>query len=230
MSGARVVGVDACAAGWVGIVLSPAGIAAHVHAEIGALVDEAAAGGTLDVIGIDIPIGLPDDGPRRTDLEARIAAGPRRASVFITPVRATLGSSDHAHASQLNRQRAGQGISRQTFNLLGKINQVDQWLSKAPCRVLEVHPELSFGAMAGAPLAVRKATWAGALARRRLLAAEGIVLPDELGPAGHRAGMDDVLDAAAVAWTARRFVEGRARRLPAKPEMFSDQIECAIWT
>jgi predicted RNase H-like nuclease len=65
--------------------------------------------------------------------------------------------------------------------------------------------------------------------RRQLLAAEGIALADDLGLAGQQVGVDDVLDAAAVAWTARRVADGSARRLPAEPEHFSDQVDCAIW-
>ena len=161
---------------------------------------------------------------------ARAAAGPRRASVFETPVRDTLGVGDYRAACEVNRQRTGHGISRQAFNLLAKIRQVDSWLPTAPFHVIEVHPELSFAAIAGAPLQAAKSSWAGLAIRRRLLADGGIVLPDDLGLAGRKAGGDDVLDAAAAAWSARRAASGQARRLPAEPELFSDQIDCAIWT
>ena len=82
--------------------------------------------------------------------------------------------------------------------------------------------------MAGAPLADSKSTWAGAVTRRRLLAAQGIELPGDLGLAGQQVGVDDVLDAAAVAWTARRFAAGcsplpaaRARALQ-RPDRLRD--------
>jgi len=225
-----VLGADACKAGWVGIALSDGGVRAYVHAEIAGLVTLAAADGRLAAIGIDIPIGLADAGLRQADVLARKAAGPRWASVFVTPVRQALTVADHQQASELNRQLTGSGISRQAFNLRDKILQVDRWLPMAPCPVVEVHPELCFGEMAGAPLADSKSTWAGAVARRQLLAAEGIGLPDELGLAGQQVGVDDVLDAAAVAWTARRFAAGAARCLPPEPQRFSDQIDCAIWT
>ncbi|MFI5068890.1 MAG: DUF429 domain-containing protein [Streptosporangiales bacterium] len=39
-----------------------------------------------------------------------------------------------------------------------------------------------------------------------------------------------MLDAAVVAWTARRVAAGAARSLPHPPERFSDGIPCAIWT
>ncbi|HUA41934.1 MAG TPA: DUF429 domain-containing protein [Streptosporangiaceae bacterium] len=230
MISSPVLGADACKAGWVGIALSDGGVRAYVHAEIAGLVTLAAADGRLAAIGIDIPIGLADAGLRQADVLARKAAGPRWASVFVTPVRQALTVADHQQASELNRQLTGSGISRQAFNLRDKILQVDRWLPMAPCPVVEVHPELCFGEMAGAPLADSKSTWAGAVARRQLLAAEGIGLPDELGLAGQQVGVDDVLDAAAVAWTARRFAAGAARCLPPEPQRFSDQIDCAIWT
>ena len=228
----RVLGVDACAAGWVGVALSDAGIRAYVDAEIEGLVAQAHGEGPLAVVAIDIPIGLPDAGLRAADLQARRVAGLRRASVFMTPVRQSLEIGDYRRASEVNRQLTGRGISRQAFNLVGKIKQVDSWLHRAPCPVVEVHPELSFAAMAGAPLSASKSTWTGMVARRRLLADAGIKVPDDLGPAGQRAGPDDVLDAAAAAWTARRVAGGVARRLPGptEAERFSDAIDCAIWT
>jgi predicted RNase H-like nuclease len=42
--------------------------------------------------------------------------------------------------------------------------------------------------------------------------------------------VDDVLDAAAAAWTALRVSQGAARCLPDPPETFSDGLPCAIWT
>lgn len=230
VTGSRVLGADACRAGWVGIAWSAGGIAAFVHAEIAGLVAAASRDGPLAAVGIDIPIGLADAGVRQADLMARRAAGPRWASVFVTPVRAALAMAEHQQASDVNRRLAGSGISRQAFNLRDKILQVDRWLPDAPCPVAEVHPELCFAEMAGAPLADSKATWAGAARRRELLAALGIELAGDLGLTGQQAGVDDVLDAAAVAWSARRVANGTARRLPPEPEQFSDGIDCAIWT
>jgi predicted RNase H-like nuclease len=231
MSVSAVLGADACPAGWVGVVLSRGGVRTVVHAEIGGLVAMATAVGPLDAIAIDIPIGLADSGPRQADLLARRAAGPRYASVFVTPVRAALLAGTYAAALAASRELTGQGISSQAYRLREKILQVDQWRQRTPtCPVVEAHPELSFAAMAGAPLRDSKSTWAGAVRRRQLLTAQSIDLDGDLGLSGLRVGVDDVLDAAAVAWTARRVADGGARRLPAEPERFSDGVNCAIWT
>jgi predicted RNase H-like nuclease len=95
--------------------------------------------------------------------------------------------------------------------------------------VVEAHPELCFAALAGAPLPERKHSWAGAVRRRALLAAAGIEVPDDLGPAG-AVPVDDVLDAAAVAWTAARVAAGAARSLPDPPEVLAGGVPAAIWT
>jgi len=104
--------------------------------------------------------------------------GPRRSSVFITPVRAAIEASDHASAVVLNRERTdgiNGGISVQAFSLKPKMLQVQQWVRETSLRVVEVHPEVSFAQLAGGFLNLRKSTWAGAVRRRSLLADAGIV-------------------------------------------------------
>jgi predicted RNase H-like nuclease len=233
MSSGRVLGVDASRAGWVGIALSGGEARAYFAPGIRELADRAAADGPLLVIAIDIPIGLPDAGRRGADVLARKELKGRWPSLFITPVRAAVEAAGYQAAAAENRRLAGEGLSRQAFALRAKILDVDQWLqagSPAPAPVVEAHPELSFAAMAGTPLRSRKNTWAGAVQRETLLAQAGIVLDGDLGVAGEQAGVDDVLDAAAAAWTARRVSHGSARCLPPSPEVFSDRIPAAIWT
>ena len=233
MSSGRVLGVDACRAGWAGIALAGGEARAYFAPGIRELADRAAADGPLLVIAIDIPIGLADAGRRGADVLARKELQGRWPSLFITPVRAAVEAADYQAAAAENRRLAGEGLSRQAFALRAKIPDVDQWLqagSPAPARVVGAHPELSFAAMAGAPLRSRKNTWAGAVQRETLLAQAGIVLDGDLGLAGEQAGVDDVLDAAAAAWTARRVSHGSARCLPPSPEVFSDGIPAAIWT
>ena len=233
MNGERVLGVDACRAGWIGIALSARDPQPYVAPAIRELVQQAAADGPLQVIAIDIPIGLADTGRRRSDQLAREALGRRWPSLFITPVREAVQAGGFAAALDASRRLAGEGISRQAFALGAKILDVDRWLRDVPgppARVVEAHPELSFAQLAGAPLAVRKSTWAGAELRRALLAGAGITLTSDLGLAGEQAGVDDVLDAAAAAWTAWRVSQGQARCLPDPPETFSDGLPSAIWT
>ena len=227
----RVLGVDGCRTGWVGIVLDGGRVTAVHGTTITEVLDKAGSDGGLACVAVDIPIGLPDTGRRQADVLARRALGPRWQSLFLTPVRPALLTADFAEAVALNRERAGEGLSRQAFALRTKVLEVDALVRDgARPVVVEVHPELSFATMSGGPLAAGKKTWAGAQERRALLARHGIPVPEDLGPAGALAAVDDVLDAAAAAWSAGRCAAGLASSLPASPERFSDEIPCAIWT
>ena len=130
------------------------------------------------------------------------------------------------HQPEDHRRR----VSAQAFALRHKLLEVDAWVRCTDTRVVEVHPEVSFATLAGTPLTERKITWTGAVHRRRLLAEACIRLDDDLGPAGSAAAIDDVLDAAIAAWTARRVARSEAHPMPDPPEVFSDGISCAIWT
>jgi predicted RNase H-like nuclease len=231
MRGGRVLGVDACQRGWIGIAVEDAGgIRAYAAQDIETLAARADADGRCAVVGVDMPIGLPDRGLRRADVLARAAVGPLWPSVFMTPVREALLAADHATASAINRARTGQGVSMQAWRLKPKLLQVERWAWRAPCRVVEIHPEVCFARLAGGPLTARKSTWAGAERRRALLAGAGIGLAGDLGGAAASAGVDDVLDAGAAAWAARRVLRGDARPLPDPPETFSDGWPSAIWS
>ncbi|WP_245359725.1 DUF429 domain-containing protein [Microlunatus capsulatus] len=225
----RVLGVDGCPDGWVAVAPDPGRTRVYTAPTLAAVIARAEQDGPLAHVGVDIPIGLPGSGPRQADLLARERLGRRRSSLFLTPVREALETPDYAEAVTLNRARTGQGFSRQAFGLRTKVLEVDALVRAGGRVLLEVHPELSFATLAGAPLAAGKKTWAGAVERRRLLAAAGIVLDADLGPDPGRAGVDDVLDAGAAAWTALRVRDGRATCLPDPPEPLPHGLTGAIW-
>jgi predicted RNase H-like nuclease len=95
-------------------------------------------------------------------------------------------------------------------------------------RLVEVHPEASFRALAGEPLPWGKKSWNGHRLRRSLLADAGIVVPDHLDGNAGRAGPDDVLDAAVAGWSALRLLAGTAVSLPDPPESIAGR-QVAIW-
>jgi predicted RNase H-like nuclease len=223
----RVLGVDACKKGWIGISSDLRG---YFGPTIGALVEAADADGALEVVAIDIPIGLPTNGPRQADVLARKLVGRRASSIFSTPVRAALATTTHAQATAISVEATGKGMSQQAYALGAKILEVDAWArAGVGRRVIEVHPEVSFATMANRPLVHPKSTWAGSEERRAILRAEGIAVPAELGSAGAMASSDDVLDAAAASWTAARFAVGEAVSYPSTPESFGDGHAAAIW-
>ncbi|MEO7130290.1 MAG: DUF429 domain-containing protein [Dermatophilaceae bacterium] len=225
-----VLGVDACAAGWVGAILEPGAARPRIVVAdtIAVLVETVREWLDIQVVGIDIPIGLPDDSTRQADALARDALPGKAASVFPTLTRRAYATPNRAAADEVNRSLSGQGVGAQAFALRDKIVEVDTWVRSRPTlSVIEVHPELSFATMSGAPLAPKKKSEQGRAARLAALAAVGIASPSTLSGTGYAA--DDVLDACAVAWTAARHGSGLARSLPDPPEVFSDGIPAAIW-
>jgi predicted RNase H-like nuclease len=224
-----VLGVDGCRAGWVGVVLD-AGTASVV---VGATIDELVTAARLAhpelaVVGIDIPIGLPDSAPRQADLLARtrLPSG-RRSSVFPAPTRAACAATSHPEASAAHRAATGVGLSVQAFRLIPKILEVDGFVrSPKPWRVVEVHPEVSLAAMDPASVVLSKRTAEGRRAREEALRAAGVRPPAYQARQGYTA--DDLIDACAVAWSARRVAGGTAESLPDSPETFSDGLPAAI--
>ncbi|KRC92647.1 hypothetical protein ASE25_04845 [Terrabacter sp. Root85] len=227
---APVLGVDGCTAGWVGALLEPGAprpriLVAPTIAELVAMVRESTG---IRVVGIDIPIGLPDSTIRQADVLARKALPGKASSIFSTLTRTAYGEATRLDADAVNRGLVGQGVGAQAFALRDKIVEVDSWLRTRPTvTVLEVHPEVSFATMTGAPILASKKTDDGRDQRLAALAAAGIARPSVLQGQGYAA--DDVLDACAVAWSAARHAAGLARSLPDPPEVFSDGIPAAIW-
>jgi predicted RNase H-like nuclease len=218
------IGVDGCRGGWVvAVVDAPDRETRFALVECLDDVLRVARLGRATIV-IDIPIGLPDHGPRLCDREARSLIGPRLgASVFPAPCRAALrGVNDYDRASRLNHHASGRWLSKQSFHLLPRIKHVDGMVGPALQRsVREGHPELIFRLLAGQTLLTGKKTAAGQLERQRLLEAAGLRLDPRaarmrLGVA--QAGLDDVLDAAACAYAAGRVAEGRALALPMATE------------
>ena len=228
---APVLGVDACPAGWVGVVLDPDRRASvFVAATITELVGLVRETHDVAVVAVDIPIGLPDTSGRLADAEARRFLVGKSSSVFSTPVRAALEAPSYeaGRAANLAATDGRTSVSAQAYALREKVLQVDDWVRGRPgAEVIEVHPEVSFARMAGAPILARKKDPDGVRARREALAAHGIVAPPFFRGAGF--GEDDLLDACAVAWTAVRHSLGVSESFPEVPEVFSDGIPAAIW-
>jgi predicted RNase H-like nuclease len=200
----RVVGVDGFARGWVAVVLDDGRFArASTHRRFA---DVLALPG-IGVVGVDIPIGLPETQPRTADVLARQLAG---STVFLTYPRRVLEADTYTEALARSRSLRWAGISRQSFALRNKILEVDPFVARDR-RIVEVHPELSFQALARGALGASKHSWAGFWRRLRLLADAGIRLPEDLG----RLPLVDVLDAAAAAWSAERYARGKAEPIPA---------------
>lgn len=156
-------------------------------------------------LGVDIPMGLPRHAYRRCDLEARQRLGRRASSVFPAPVRRLLDASDYAEARRISLADRGKSLSRQTWNLVPKIRQWDAMPPRAD--VFEVHPEVSFTALSPDTVFAAKSSARGLLQRLAVLSRWLDVRKAFADPRAD-AGMDDMLDALAVAWSAMRWMQG----------------------
>lgn len=203
-----VAGVDGCKRGWVAVVLidgrfREARLLDGAESSFSELAD-------MERIAIDIPIGY---GPRQADALARAVVG--GSSVFTITERETFEAPF----------AEGGGISAQAHALGDRIRHITA-LAAGDGRLREVHPEVCFAAMNGMKrLKFRKKSAGGAFERLGLLRRHGINIdPGTLGEAA-TIPLDDVLDAAACAWTAAR---ADAVSLPDPPER-RDGLAVAIW-
>ena len=158
------------------------------------------------------------------DSAARQPIRPFTSRVFNAPVLCVLECETYLDACAASFAALGKGISKQTWALVPKIKEVEQWRTSAGCPVYEVHPEAGFVVMAGGVVAARKRTSEGAEVRRALLSEQGLTAPER--PAG--VGVDDLLDACAAAWSTRRLALGEGRSLPDPPVIVRGQPQ-AIW-
>jgi predicted RNase H-like nuclease len=226
----RATGVDACRGGWVAVTLAAGGgqAARPPAARAGtSLADLDLAG----VTGIDMPLGLLAGGWRTADALARRALGRRGSTVFAIAPRPVWDEQAYADANRRCRQLTGKGLSVQAWGLRTALLEADGY--RVACRhpLHEVHPELAFCALAGSPLE-SKHTREGRARRRALLAAAGIELPSarslRAGGGGPAPAEDDLLDAAAAAWSALRIAAGTAVVITDPRQRADDGTEIAI--
>lgn len=220
-----IAGADGCKNGWIVATLDTV-LQTTSYQRVSAIEEIFGNFSGLEVLAIDIPIGLPDRGPRACDIAARARLGrPRGSSVFPAPIRPTLSANSHCHASMIGRDMDGRGMTVQCWHILKKIAEVDTFLNtqvSARTRVREVHPEVSFSVLAGHPLLHPKRKSAGRQERLALLApvfgpvlAEAVAASRSMG-----ANADDVLDAFVALWSAKRIYAGEAISLPDEDRQF----------
>ncbi len=222
----RAIGLDGFSRGWVAVVLDGDEQAISFHPDVAG-----ALSAPFDRAGIDIPIGMTEDGERACDLLAREKLRPHTSRVF-TGARRWLWQ-EFRDPDQANREALRRGemrVSRQLWHLGPKIMEVDAFLrAHREQDVREVHPELVFLRLNGdKPLPSKKSEGGDAL-RRRLLKRQGFrgidgwLAQSRIGTGAKR---DDVLDACAVAIAARDPL-GSVPEKAAKPDTYG--LPMQIW-
>ena len=217
-----VIGVDGCPGGWIAVRWAE-GLSHHLCRSFSDVLALDAA-----IIAVDMPVGLPEMSGRAAEREVRSKLGDRQSSVFSIPSRAAVMCEDYREACAINFRHSDppRKVAKQSFHLFPKMREIDTLMTPAlQARVYEVHPELAFWAMNGntaLPLAKKvknRPNPSGLEFRRDLLRAAGFPFA-ALPPSHYRkadVGPDDLLDACACAWSARRIHDGRAVRFPTDP-------------
>ena len=199
----RALGLDGFARGWVAVLVDGDRRELSFHPDIAD-----ALRCSFDRAGIDIPIGMGDDGARACDVLAREKLRPHASRVFTGARRWLWQDFDDPDKANQEATRRGQSrASRQLWHLGRKIMQVDAYVRAHPSLdIREMHPELVFLRLnRGRPLPSKKSA-DGLSIRQKLLRRAGF--PD-IGEwtartrLGTGAKPDDVLDACAVAIAAR---------------------------
>ncbi|MFD1686799.1 DUF429 domain-containing protein [Halobellus litoreus] len=222
------VGVDGCPEGWIAVVYSDTDfVGAWFYEDVSDLWESHA---DAERILVDVPIGLRENSsdPRECDAAARDVLKPDRyRSVFPTPVRQAARQDSYEDAKEKQEERTDGSLNRQTWGITPKIDEVDRFLLEneaARGAIREAHPEVCFWAFAGEEMAYSKtndgarAFWERVAVLRTL--EEDVY--DHLwevgtGDLGGSPSTDDVVDAFAVALTARGDGDG-LETLPDDPE------------
>ncbi len=225
------LGVDGCKGGWLAVKLSLfSDWEVNLFRSFAQLWEQHAAAA---LILVDIPIGLRQGSStkgsierqeRRCDKEARKLLGSRRSCVFRVPCRPAVYAKSYDEGIAKNEQLTGTRIFKATWNIVGKIREVDEFLSSHPEArevVRETHPELCFWSLNRCrPLQYSKRREEGYQKRLEILQSvypsvksivESAKYPqNEVKP-------DDLLDALAAAVTAKIGFDNLSC-LPPQPE------------
>ncbi len=227
-------GIDGCRAGWLAICLHSPDFRVITSRQGLADLFDLAAG-----IWIDIPVGLADNGPRTCDQLLRCALGKTGASVFTPPVRAAIDAPDYKQACDINERATGKRITRQVWNITGKIRQVDELLIKQKVRasrVFESHPEYLFLLLNNGVALPRKKSQEGQRQRVELLREHFPKSEEFINEIRNRftkteLANDDITDAMVLALAATQSAANSESigSLPGQPQIDSKGVPMAVY-
>jgi predicted RNase H-like nuclease len=228
---ANIAGINGCKSGWFCVFeeLPSRRLASKIFATIEDLARHAEH---LDVVAIDVPIGLTDSGARACDVSARkMLSGKRASSVFPAPIRPALSSTTYEEACSRSFEAQQRKLSQQSWAIYPKIRQLDELLQTRPDlrdKIFEVHPEVSFCAWNSMePIIEPKKSKEGSDKRRSLITQYFRADAFEPIRARYKKGEvanDDIFDAFAALWTAERILNGTSRTLPESPLLDSSGL------
>ena len=223
-----IIGIDGCKAGWFSVWQD---YEDRIQSSIFEnLVDLKKFFSHEDylIIGIDMPVILGDEIPRKADQLARKMLAKKASSIFTAPTPHMLQQDSYENASLVSKRQFGKSISLQSWYLFPKIKDVQTIIDHKNIKIYEIHPELSFRAMNNEAVVLEsKKSAQGFDIRKALL--------DQYFPRFNFETLrnqylkkevvdDDILDAIAVLWSAKRIQANKASFIPKIPEKANMQI------
>jgi len=141
------IGIDGCKNGWLAVNVTPDGFDVETFNNIEEI---CAKYQEFDCMIIDMPIGLPEsveEAELRPEAAARKRLLHRSPCIFNTPCRQSLFAENYSEASKINSAHLGKGLSKQSFAIMNKILELDNFLKQTPDytnKIKESHPEVCF--------------------------------------------------------------------------------------
>lgn len=219
----RFLGVDGCRFGWIGICFFDQGWSFYLEKHLKTLMEKS----NPDICFIDIPISLSkNESVRECDAELRkLLPNNFKSSVFNAPVKLVLEAKDYLRGKEINQFITGKKITKQTWNIVPKIREVNNLLDHKPVysRIFyEAHPETFFFRFNNdKPLNFKKKTPGGRIERLEILEqlyskAGDIYNEIVMSTLRKNVNYDDVLDALVLALGCKIIYPDNMQAIPAK--------------
>ena len=223
-----IIGIDGCKSGWFSIWENQdKSIHSSVFSNLNELKNFFKNESQL-ILGIDMPVVLSEVIPRQADQLARKLLSKKASSVFTAPTPEMLDQPNYEKASLVSKRLFGKSMSLQSWYLFPKIKDVQTMIHHEDMQIYEIHPELSFRAMNNEQVILEsKKTQEGFALRNALLSMhfKNFIFEDIRNQYARKDVMDnDILDALAVLWSAKRIQSNQASYLPQAPEKPNMQI------
>lgn len=225
----KTAGLDGCKLGWVLISFDEGDEKYQIiesNDELKNIFD------AYDRVFIDMPIGLEDEEyTRECDALLRKELGSDySSSVFSPPIRPALEAPSYVEANMISYEWTEKKLSLQSWNITPKIKVLDQLLrenEELKEKVLESHPELLFQKLNGGMIFQKKNLKKGIRHRLELIKEEEPIADDffrDIKEEWRRSdvGEDDIVDAMALAYYAKRSIDRGVKTIP--PEVGYDSV------
>jgi predicted RNase H-like nuclease len=223
-----IIGIDGCKSGWFSVWENQdKSIHSSVFSNLNELKNFFKNESQL-IVGIDMPVVLSEVIPRQADQLARKLLSKKASSVFTAPTPEMLDQPNYEKASLVSKKHFGKSMSLQSWYLFPKIKDVQTMIHHEDMQIYEIHPELSFRAMNNEQVILEsKKSPEGFAIRNSLLSMhfENFIFEEIRRQYARKDVMDnDILDALAVLWSAKRIQSNQASFLPKAPEKPNMQI------